>query len=291
MGLFTIGIVCSVGIGRARGGRARNEDNYLVCTGGKVCWRDGEAEHTEPGDGEGAIVAICDGMGGHRDGEVASTTAVRVLAKLYRPGVPSDGSRAMRRYVLESHRRLHWRARESGPVTMGTTLTSVWLLNGQAAWVQVGDSRLYLFREGKLTQITADHTRNEFARRDGRANPPDGHHLAQNFIFGSRGLGDDSSLRMEAGLDSGAIELVAGDRLLLCTDGLCGVVDDASIGEVLRNTPEPQAAAIACLDRAIARGSTDNITVLVVRVDQPPPRAVADGHWDDDDDDSTGFFE
>src|SRR4051812_36030754 len=102
MAFTSIGIVCSVGIGRARGGRARNEDNYLVCSGHRVAWREGDEEHFEPGDGEGVLMALCDGMGGHRDGEVASTTAVRVLAKLFRPGAPGDPSRALRRYVIEA---------------------------------------------------------------------------------------------------------------------------------------------------------------------------------------------
>jgi serine/threonine protein phosphatase PrpC len=96
-----------------------------------------------------------------------------------------------------------------------------------------------------------------------------GRNLAQNFIFGSRGLGDDAELRLEAGRDSGRYRLERGDRLLLCTDGLWGAVDDVSVADVLRHTPDPQAAAVACMERAIARGSTDNITVIVARVEEP----------------------
>ena len=269
--MYTIGIVCSVGVGHARGGRSRNEDNYLICRDGRATWRDGDGERSPAIFGEGQLVAICDGMGGHSDGDVASTTAVRVLAKLYRPGAPRDPARALRKYIQESHRRLHARARAEGPVTMGTTMTACWLLGGVAGWAQVGDSRLYLYREGTIRQLSIDQTRDEFARRDGRPSPADGAHLAQSFIFGSRGLGDDGSLRLEVDKDAGCLILQRGDRLLLCTDGLWGAVDDISMADVLRNTPDPQAAAVGCMERAIARGSTDNITVMVIRVDQTPP--------------------
>lgn len=262
---FTLGLVCSVGVGPARGGRARNEDNYLVCRDGRATWRLDDSERSEPATGEGLLVGVFDGMGGHENGHVAATTAARVLAKLYRPGVPAEPAKAMRRFVLESHQRLYERAAEAGPVSMGTTLTALWLFDGLAAYVHVGDSRLYHSRGGRLEQVTADHTRQEFAWRDGRA-VEDGHHLTQNFIYGSRGLGDNTAIRIDEGQDSDLIAIDPGDRLLLCTDGLTGTVDEASIADVLRNVPDPQAAATACVERAMARGSTDNITVMVISV-------------------------
>ncbi|MBT3221702.1 MAG: serine/threonine-protein phosphatase [Proteobacteria bacterium] len=277
--MYTIGIVCSRGVGPERGGRKRNEDNYLICHDSVVTYLDRGVEKREMGGGEGSLVAVCDGMGGHVDGDVASSAAVRVLAKLYRPGLPNNPSRALRKYILEAHKRLHWKARDRGPVSMGTTITACWLLKEQVAWAQVGDSRLYLFRDDQLTQLTFDHTRNEFARRDGRTETPDGGHLAQNFIYGSRGLGDNTTLRLEMDKDVGSFDLLEGDRLLLCTDGLWGSVDDASLAEVIRHTDVPQAVAVACLERAIARGSTDNITVMVVNVDSLD--SETDETWED----------
>lgn len=286
---YSIGVVCSLGVGPDRGGRGRNEDNYLICRNNEVLYLDGERERREKGGGDGLLVAVCDGMGGHEDGHVASTTAVRVIAKLYRPGAPKDPPRALLRYIQDAHRRLYWKARDQGPVTMGTTLSVVWFLNGNAAWAQVGDSRIYLYRDDRLVCLTADQTRNEFARRDGLDESQDGDTPAQNFIYGSRGLGDNTSLRLEPGLDSGLEPLAKGDRLLICSDGLWGSVDDASLAHVLRNTPDPQAAAVACMERAIARGSTDNITVLVVRVDGTTATSLPE--WDDEDqDESTVMF-
>ena len=274
-----IGVVCSVGVGSDRGGRERNEDNYLVCRDGTAVWLEGDAEKVRPAQGEGVLLAVCDGMGGHEDGDVASTSAVRVLSKLYRPGVPRDPPKALRRYILDSHRTLHWKAREQGPVTMGTTLTTAWLLHGAVHWAHVGDSRLYLFREDELTQLTDDQTRNAFRERDGRETSPQGDHLAQSFLYGSRGLGDNSRLRIEPGKDTGSRRLQDRDRLLLCTDGVHAAVDDTALRQLLADTSHPQAAAVACMERAIARGSTDNITALVVDV----PRVERPEHVDESD--------
>ncbi len=281
----TIGVVCTVGVGPERGGRSRNEDNYLICRNGRIRYVvDGEP-HDEPGGGEGVLIAVCDGMGGHDDGHIASATGVRTMAKLYRPGVPRDPTRALMKYISDSHTRLHWKTRSAGPVTMGTTLTAIWLLGGNAAWTQVGDSRFYHFStEDRLRLVTRDQTRNEFATRDGRPVSPEGEHLAQNFIYGSRGLGDDSRLRIERGRDAGIEPVEVGDRLLLCSDGLSGCVDDTEMAALLRDNLDPQAAAQALTDRAIERGATDNITVLVARIDELPEEDEdEDDVWEVDD--------
>ena len=261
--VITVGVACSIGVPVDRGGRAHHGDNYLVCEHGRLAWREGTGEHHEKAAGHGVLVAVADGMGGAA-APVASTAAMRILSRLYQERAPKDPKRALRRYVLEAHRRLHRRARVDGPVRMGTTLTTCWLLDDAVSWLQVGDSRLYLQRGGALRQLTPEHTLGEFAQRDGQVGR-DGH-LAQAFIYGSRGLGDDTSLRLEPGRDTGTEPLEAGDRLVLCTDGLWRWVDDVSLADVLRHTPDPQAAAVACMERAMARGSTDNITVIVVGV-------------------------
>ncbi len=283
---YTIGLVCDVGVGPAAGGRERNEDSYLLCCDGGITWRtlDGDRSLDQPGDG--VLLAVCDGMGGHDDGHVASATAAQVLAKLYQPGAPKRPARVLLKYLLDSHRQLYWAARNDGPVSMGTTVTAVWLLNGTAAWAHVGDSRLYLCRSGRLFQLTADQTRNEFARRDGRPVSVEGDHLVQSFIYGSRGLGDNTSLRLEHGLDSGAEVLHRGDRLLVCSDGLTSAVPDDVILATLQAHDEPQLAANALLKLALERGSTDNVTIVVVRVDDP---GEAVDEWVDDAEETVQF--
>ncbi len=265
---LTIGVVCSRGIGPERGGRARNEDTYLVCRDGQARYRSLDDEAVEPVDSSGVLLVVADGMGGHQDGDLASSAAVRAMARLFKRGLPSDPELHLHRFVLDAHRRLHAKVAELGPVRMGTTLTAAWVLEGRAYWCHVGDSRLYLFRKGKLVQVTADHTRAEFARRDGRMADQDGAFLAQNFVYGSRGFGDDAGIRIDAGSDTGSFELQPDDRLLLCSDGLSGPVDQHRIASGLQAVPQPQAAAVALMERALAAGGDDNVTVIVARVDR-----------------------
>ncbi len=275
---YEIGVVCTLGVGPERGGRSRNEDNYLVCHQGRIRYLEHNTERISAGMGDGAVLAVCDGMGGHENGQVASLTASKVMAKLYRPGTPTNPERALWRFVRDSHRQLHERALEAGPVTMGTTVVVCWLLHGTISWVSVGDSRLYRYRDDTLELLTLDQTRNEFARRDeGTLIGED--HLVQNFIYGSRGLGDNTALRLELGIDTGTLPLTPGDVLLLCSDGLTGVADSESIEALLHAHPDPQEAAEALCRHAMQCGATDNITVLVAKVvDEAPPKVP----WTDD---------
>ncbi|MCB9797414.1 MAG: serine/threonine-protein phosphatase [Alphaproteobacteria bacterium] len=264
----TIGVVCTRGVGPERGGRSANEDNYLVCRNNEVRYRNGDSEVVEHVRTFGILLAVADGMGGHEDGELASTAAVRAMSRIFRRGTPKDPELALHRFVLEAHRRLYRKVSELGPVRMGTTLTAVWLLDGKAYWCHIGDSRLYLWRDGTIRLITRDHTRAEFAERDGRVVEGDGSYLTQNFVYGSRGLGDDPTVRIDAGTDTGCLELRPRDRILLCSDGLSGPVEDHRIADAIRDTPEPQAAATSLMERALASGSDDNVTVIVARIDR-----------------------
>jgi protein phosphatase len=267
-----VGVVCAAGLAKGPGD---NADNYLLGLEGELTWLEGERERVQPAGGAGTLLAVCDGMG--KTPAMASTSTVRVMAKLYRPGVPRSPTRTLLTYVKRAHQRLHDRARTGGPVQMGSTLTLAWVLEGRVHWVQVGNSRLYLLRDGELIRLTPEHTRAEFANRDGITVPDEPDRSAQAFLYGSVGLGDDSSLRLEPGLDAGVEYLQVDDRLVLCTDGLWGAVDDVSIHDVLRNVPEPQAAAVGLAERARSRGSVDDITVMVARVDRVPARTDPPG--------------
>ena len=131
----------------------------------------------------------------------------------------------------------------------------------------MGDSRLYLLRDGVLRRITRDQTRAEFRRRDGLpVSEADHSALAQSFIYGSRGQGDPTKLRFESGLDSGTIGVRPGDRLLLCSDGVCGAVHDEALGKLLGGGSEPQRIAEALGRAALDNGGMDNLTAVVVFV-------------------------
>ncbi len=269
---LTIGVVCTRGIGPGRGGRSANEDNYLVCRGSEARFRDDERESVSRVNAIGTLVAVADGMGGHEDGELASAAAVQAMTRLFKRGHPATPESHLRRFVLDAHRRLRQKAAERGPVRMGTTLTLLWVLEGKASWCHVGDSRLYHHRRGLLRQLTKDHTWTEFAGRDGRESPIDRGFLAQNFVYGSRGFGDDEGIRIDLGTDTGTLELNDGDRFVLCSDGLSSFVPQHRIADVLKETPNPQAAATVLVERALAAGSDDNVTVIVIRVDATPRR-------------------
>ncbi len=285
---YLFGVVCDRGAPPEAGGRERNEDSFLLCAAGEArVYADGQ-EQRKAVEGDGVLLGVFDGMGGHASGHVASSAAARVVAKLYQPGAPQRPARVLLRYLRESHDTLH--ARTLGPDgkgTMGTTASVGWLLRGQLHWAHVGDSRIYLWRRGTLRQLTEDHTRNAFLARDGRTLEPEGDHLAQSFIYGSRGLGHDAQLRLEHGLDSGAEVLEVGDRILFCSDGVSGVLSAARMGEILGSDLDADGQAQALAQAALDAGGLDNVTAVVVQVDPTPDDELET--WDDDGEETVMF--
>jgi len=277
---YSVGVSCSLGIGPDAGGREWNEDNFLIVQGGRGRWRDHGSELDETLPDLGVLLAVADGMGGHARGDIASLAAVRALVRLARATIPDNPEDVLCRFIQHAHSKLHDAALTQGVGRMGTTLTTAWILGGKASWVQVGDSRLYLQRGEGLIQITRDQTRAELAQRDGRPPPRDPGALVQGFVYGSRGLGDDRKLRLDAGKDTGTFPLAVGDRLLLCSDGLHGVVPDAVLAELLRASDDPQHISERLIGRALALGSDDNITAVVLVVEelhqQTAPAPMAD---------------
>ncbi|MFT7520007.1 MAG: serine/threonine protein phosphatase PrpC [Kiritimatiellia bacterium] len=272
--MVKVGVQCSKGIGASRGGAPEHTDNYLLGADRQVSWCEGPLVHSEPADGKGVVMAVCDGFG--VNGRLASSSTVRVLAKIYQPVVPRNPPEALLNFVSQAHDRLHQAAAKKGRVRMGASVTLAWVIDGKVHWLQVGHSRMYLYRRGQLIRLTADHTRGEFALRDGRTAPSDPDLLAQCFLYGSRDLGSDQSLRLELGLDVGTEYLEPGDRLLLCTDGLWRFVSKSVIMEILRNVDDPQSAASRLVERAFVEGSTDNVTAMVGRVDWVPPNTITE---------------
>ena len=112
------------------------------------------------------------------------------MGELYRPGLPGNPTRAMLDYIQRAHARLRARTMQSGPLDLGTSLTVAWVLEGRVHWVQVGGTRLYLFRNDKLVRLTPIHTQHEFEMRDGITSVGPDTGLVQAFIWGSEGLGD-----------------------------------------------------------------------------------------------------
>jgi serine/threonine protein phosphatase PrpC len=236
-------------VGRVRQG---NEDSYLL---------------------EPPIYAVADGMGGHIAGDVASATAVEVIAAGARDAETLDGP-ALADLVNRANEAIWEKARSDPSLRgMGTTCTLLMIDGDVAHLAHVGDSRAYLLRDGSLTQLTEDHTLVERMVREGRLSAEEAATHPQRSVI-TRALGVDQNVQVDVMRE----ELARGDRILLASDGLTSMVGSDDIAAVLGAEADPQAAADRLVEIANAAGGEDNVTVLVVDVGKDgapaPPRAA-----------------
>jgi serine/threonine protein phosphatase PrpC len=241
--------------------REHNEDNFLV-------------------DKKVGLFVVCDGMGGHAAGEVASALAVRTLheeikkeAELIRDYLAggTGGARVSKRDVMNmlefavnrASNRVHAEAvKDSKKRGMGTTLVALLVVGTQAFMIYVGDSRIYLLRDGVLEQLTEDHTvRNELIKKRKMSREQVEKIAQKNAITRAVGVYE------HAEPDTLVVDLVAGDRFLLCSDGLCGYFEEdlETLGKHLSD-PNADSAARALIDAANEQGGKDNITAVIVTV-------------------------
>ena len=211
----------------------------------------------------GTVFAVADGMGGHRGGEVASATALGPLAEL--DGRSFDDAQAaldaLSEAAIAANAEVSRRSRTEPELEgMGTTLTAVLVDGDDAHLVHVGDSRAYLLREGVLVQLTDDHTLVQALIDQGRITRDEAsEHPHRSVITRAIGVGSDVEV------DRVSIALADGDVLLLCSDGLTGVVDDDEIAAIITEHGAHEAVD-ELIARANAAGGPDNITVLTLAV-------------------------
>jgi len=221
------------------------------------------------------LYVVADGIGGNEGGEVASRIAVETLARAM-PDLLGEKDRtppvgraraddpalfALKETVNLAHRTIQQgRSEDPGLANMGTTLTALLLRDRQAFIAHIGDSRAYLFREGKLMQLTNDHSfvaeqvrAGAFTLEQARSSP------YRHMITRALGLNDD----VKADLTKYALK--KDDRFLLCTDGLTEMVADADLSRIIADSP-PREAVQKLLAAANERGGVDNITAVVVWV-------------------------
>ncbi len=205
------------------------------------------------------LYVVCDGMGGHAAGEVASEIAVNVIADRA-PSAP-DAS-ALGQAVEEANLAVIRAAREGiGRAGMGCTCTAAILENERLVVAQVGDSRAYLLHNGVLQQITRDHSLVADLIEAGQITPEEARFHPQRSVI-TRALGSDPRTQP----DLFEINVQTGDRLLLCSDGLSSMIDDDEIEAILSRSADPQIAASQLVNAAISAGGHDNVTVIVVNV-------------------------
>jgi protein phosphatase len=226
----TVGAASDVGKARER-----NEDSYLAMP---------------------PVYIVADGMGGHRGGNVASSIAMQVMSGLANGG----NSGMLAEQVRQANHAILERAKNDRDLQgMGTTITATYFENSDLHLAQVGDSRAYLFRGGELSQVTTDHTLvHEMVKRQ-QITPEEAEHHPQRSIL-TRALGVDEGIEV----DEIHIPAQPADRILLCSDGLHSMVDDAVLEQVLAEEPDPQKAAERLVALANEAGGLDNITVVIM---------------------------
>ncbi|MHB2022941.1 MAG: PP2C family protein-serine/threonine phosphatase [Mycobacteriales bacterium] len=207
------------------------------------------------------LLAVADGMGGHAAGEVASAEAIAALVPLDEEPPGADVITSLRDSVEEANQRLRAMVAAQPELEgMGTTLTALLWAGRRLGLVHIGDSRCYLLRDGALTQITHDHTLVQSLVDEGRISPEEANYHPQRSLI-TRALDG----RGEVELDLSVRESRLGDRYLLCTDGLSGVVSEETMLEALREA-DPGRACERLVDLALRGGGPDNVTCIVADV-------------------------
>jgi protein phosphatase len=240
----------STDVGRQR---AQNEDSFRVAA---------------PPDGSRLLV-VCDGMGGHEAGEVASQVASDRLVQVLSASAPDNPPRTLYQAFVEANQAVVETARTRGVEGMGTTGVIGWVLGGRCYVGWVGDSRLYQFREGALIDRTRDHTRvaqmvaHGVLKPEEARNHPDAHVLVQA-LGGSAGV--QKSFKPEVWTEP--LELRSGDVLLLCSDGLYDFIEDQELYPLIEGR-DYQDAVTRLIHLANERGGADNITAVLLVVGQP----------------------
>jgi PPM family protein phosphatase len=238
-----------------------------------------------------SIVAVADGMGGHLAGEVASATALEPVQSLD-GRVFEDGPHAidaLRQAVVQANDTVSQMARDEPTYRgMGTTLTVAMMEGRRLHLAHVGDSRAYLLRGDRFSQLTDDHTLVQHLVDEGQITREEAATHPQRSII-TRAIGVSPDIEV----DVLSLELDPGDQLLLCSDGLTGVVEDDEIARELATGDDPDETLKRLVDAANAGGGPDNVTAVLVRYGELPQLAggAADGsggHADDGED--TGPF-
>ena len=205
------------------------------------------------------LFAIADGMGGHAAGEVASEVAINTL-QAFSPD--QADSKALGNAVVQANLEVIAAAQDDrGREGMGCTMTAAMLEGERLVISQVGDSRAYLLHQGRLQQITRDHSLMADMIELGQITPEEARVHPNRSVI-TRALGSDPHMQS----DLYEINVEAGDRLLLCSDGLSTMVDDDRIEEVLSRIGDAQLCADALVNKALAAGGFDNVTVIVADV-------------------------
>src|SRR5688500_13655784 len=219
-----------------------------------------EERTSSPG---GRLLIVADGMGGHRGGATASRLAAETVKAQYLGSDMPDIPTALRESLSRANARIFSEAQSNPDLRgMGTTTSVLAVKNGKGWLAHVGDSRIYMVRDGEIKQLTDDHSLVATMVREGLLTSQEAEtHPRRNVLQRSMGVAEEVDIDVR-----GPIELRAGDTFVLCSDGLHGVVKEDEIKDVA-TMATLEAAADEYLRRALERGAPDNVTVIVARVE------------------------
>ncbi len=236
--------------------RERNEDSLYVI--------ESLIQH-DYGQEPFGLFIVTDGMGGHQKGEVASklaaqSTAKHILEDVYLPYLGDDSQPSANQPInevltgaVESANALVQQAVPEG----GTTLTAALVMGNNAYIAHIGDTRAYIFKQNELKQITTDHSLAQRLEEIGQASPAEIAHV-QNVLY--RAIGQGSTIEIDTYIQ----HLPPGSSLLLCSDGLWGLVENDILKEIMDSSTSPQQACERLVTKANENGGRDNITVIVI---------------------------
>ena len=217
-------------------------------------------------DEKRGVFAVADGMGGHLAGEVASAMAIDAVAHMAaqrkKPSIE-----LLKKAVLSAHKKILAHAKEHEECSgMGTTLSVMWRADRYMYIAHVGDSRIYRLRDGHMEQITQDHSLVGELVRAGLLTPEEARlHPRRNIITRALGTEGDNTP------DLLAADIRPGDRFLLCTDGLTGMVRDDDIERTLLDSKTIDQAANRLVEMALDAGGSDNVTLILCTGEEGKP--------------------
>lgn len=235
--------------------RSSNQDSFCALAG------------ADAPPGIDALLAVADGMGGHKAGEVASEMAAQILISKLSRGYAAvrptnDILSTLKRAIGELNTEIHIAAARPQTRGMGTTLTAAAIVGSTLAIGHVGDSRAYLLRDNRIRQLTRDHSwvgdqmaKGLITGRDAETHP------WRNIL--TRAIGMDPSIDV----DGVAVEIRKTDLLLICSDGVHSLIGDDELVSILTGSIDPQSSCREIVDLANAKGGNDNITAVVGRID------------------------
>ena len=217
--------------------RPRNEDSYFIAAG----------------DG---LALVADGVGGQGDGAWASKRAMELFAPALADKSSSRQAEAIAEVIAAVHARMSTETRADNKRPSGTTIAGIWAPNGSkgpATVFNVGDSSVFHFSKGRIAKVSRDHSLYQLWLDGGRV----GREPARRMIVQALGISDPLSPFIAP------LSLSPGDAILICTDGLSGVISPSRMAQALAEAPSPRDACQALLDEVLAGPATDNVTVSV----------------------------